>query len=73
MKTVYWTVAERGTGFYKIDFWTKPDKSNSLNFKVVTLDEEKIAKRIANIIGTDHFDLVQVNPKLTKQKAFTQD
>lgn len=63
MKTVYWELVGRDVGTYRVEFWTKPDRSNKIAVNMVTIEEEKLRKRIEHETGATRFDLVRVRPK----------
>lgn len=63
MKTVYWQIVDRTTGGYRIEFWTKPDRSNKIAVTMVTIEEEKLRKRIEIETGAVRFGLVQTKGK----------
>lgn len=60
MKTVYWSVIGRNAGFYLIEFWSKPDRSNVLKAKLVTTEGAKLRRWIENETGMKHFELEHV-------------
>lgn len=57
MITVYWTVKFKDAGLYVIGFWTKPDKSNMIEFKAVTMEAEKLRNKITSITGNANFTM----------------
>jgi hypothetical protein len=57
---VFYEIVHTGSGNYTVKFWTNPDKSNLLTERFVVIDEAKLRKRLENVCGYKHFDLIQV-------------
>ncbi len=58
MKVINWRIKTRiGPSEYIIIFWSRFD-SNSLTFKTISLDEDKLRAKIEAITGNKHFTLV---------------
>ncbi len=62
MTVINWTVKYKEGGAYTVQFWTKADKSNALEFKTVTLEAEKIRNKIESLTGTVNFTLNYIKP-----------
>lgn len=57
-KLIYWQIKDRpNPGEFKIQFWSKHDKTDALEFNSVSLDEEKLHRKISSIIMTNNFHL----------------
>jgi hypothetical protein len=58
-KVVYWKISQRGAGWYIVRFWQKPDKSDALQERMVTIAEKNLRTMIENTTGLKNFDLKQ--------------
>jgi len=55
---VFWAIKDRPkNGGYLIHFWTKDDKSDSIEFVSVTLDHDKLRRKIEGVLSTHRFTL----------------
>jgi hypothetical protein len=59
-KVVFWKIKKREAGAYFVEFWTKPDKSNALVTRMVTIEESKLRYNIELQTGFKHFELQQM-------------
>ena len=58
-KVVFWKISQRGAGWYIIRFWRKPDRSDALQERMVTIAQDKLRTMIENTTGLKGFELVQ--------------
>lgn len=63
MKKIYWRLAERGTGFWIVEFWTKGDKSNVVSQRMVDVSHAKLEGMVEQITGMKRFELIQVKDR----------
>jgi len=63
MKHVYWQVKKKEVGYWLVEYWTKPDKSNAITTRMVTLEETKLRYNIKITTGLEEFTMEQVKVK----------
>ena len=57
-RIIYWRVYKQKPASIIVEFWSKPDRSNTLILSVQ--NKKDIAQRITDITGLRHFELVEV-------------
>lgn len=59
MKTIWWSFDPKvkKNGYFIVEFWSKPDRSNVLKLKVISPNDEHVRRQIEDELGIKKFDL----------------
>lgn len=65
MKLIYWQMIKKitdqdGSVKWRVEYWTKPDRSNAISDIIHSLNEDQLRRRIEFNLGIRKFELRRV-------------